>query len=132
MNGSILTDIKKMLGIMEDDESFDLDITIIINDAFHRLNQLGVGPTKAFSITSKDDMWEDFWGNLDEIATVPTYIYLKVKSVFDPPSGGAADAISRMIDEKEWLLNADCDPTDDETEIINLSPLWDDDDEESE
>jgi hypothetical protein len=124
MHNSILTDIKKMLGIMEDDESFDTDIIILINDAFHRLNQLGVGPTKGYSIESKDDTWEDFWCDLPPLPTVPVYIYLKVKKVFDPPTGGAIESINRMIEEKEFLMNLDVDPTPEEIEVMNVPTVW--------
>lgn len=109
-DSSILIDIKKLLNISEDDEAFDKEIILYINDAFHRLNQLGVGPTAGFEITSSEDTWNDFWGSLPALNSVPVYIYLYVRRSFDPPSGGLLDAINNQIKEKEWLLNVDVDP----------------------
>ena len=63
MNNSILNDIKKLLGIMESYEHFDVDIIIHINTAFSTLTQLGVGPSEGFSITNKTETWADFIGD---------------------------------------------------------------------
>ena len=82
---SILTSIKKLLGIAEDYEAFDMDIIIHINSAFMILNQLGVGPDEPFTITDKNDLWTDFISDT-KLETVKSYIYLKVKMMFDPPS----------------------------------------------
>ena len=45
MEESILTSIKKLLGITEDYEQFDTDIIIHINSVFMILTQIGVGPS---------------------------------------------------------------------------------------
>ena len=57
---SILTSIKKMLGITEEYEHFDADLVMHINSVFMILTQLGVGPDKGFSISGKDEVWSDF------------------------------------------------------------------------
>ena len=57
---SILTSIKKLLGIAEEYNHFDQDIIIHINSVFSVLTQLGVGPANGFSITDKDATWNDF------------------------------------------------------------------------
>lgn len=107
MNNSILNDIKKLLGIMESYEHFDVDIIIHINTAFSTLTQLGVGPSDGFSITNKTETWADFIGDdYLKFQSVKTYIYLKVRMIFDPPSNSSAtEAIKSTISELEWRLN---------------------------
>ena len=103
---SILTSIKKLLGPGEDDTQFDADIIIFINGAIMRLNQLGIGPPGGYSITDKDDKWSDLLGTREDLDAVKTYIYLKVRLVFDPPqSGFLVDAIKSQITELESTLN---------------------------
>lgn len=111
MSDSILTSIKKLLGIAENYEFFDADVIMNINMAFMVLYQLGVGPSTAFSITDKSATWSDFLGDATDLEGVKTYIFLKVKRVFDPPQSSAAmEAIKQSIDELEWRLNAAVDP----------------------
>lgn len=106
---SILTSIKKMLGIIEEDESFDIDIIIHINTAFSTLTQLGVGPKEGFAIRDKTTLWTDFVDDI-RLENVRSYIYLKVRQVFDPPTNSAVlDAISRQISELEWRMNVTTD-----------------------
>lgn len=106
---SILTSIKKMLGIIEEDESFDIDIIIHINTAFSTLTQLGVGPKEGFAIRDKTTLWTDFVDDI-RLENVRSYIYLKVRQVFDPPTNSAVlDAISRQISELEWRMNVTAD-----------------------
>lgn len=103
---SILTSIKKLLGIMEEYEHFDQDIIMHINSAFMVLTQLGVGPSEGFSISDGTAIWTDFVSDLTKVEAIKTYVYLKVKSVFDPPTSSAViDSIDRTIKELEWRLN---------------------------
>lgn len=102
---SILTSIKKLLNIAEDYEYFDADIIMHINSTLLVLTQLGVGPPNGFIISDKKDIWDDFIGDAN-LEMVKSYIYLKVKLLFDPPTSSAAmDAANRMISEFEWRLN---------------------------
>ena len=101
---SILTSIKKMLGIQEEYEHFDVDIIMHINTALMILTQMGVGPSEGFMIEDKYDFWEDFV--TENMEAVKTYVYLKVRLVFDPPSSSAVmESINRTISELEWRLN---------------------------
>lgn len=101
---SILTSIKKLLGIVEADTSFDVDIIIYINAAFAVLTQLGVGPI-GFSITDKNDSWSDFMGDDTRYELAKSYVFLKVKTIFDPPaSSTVAEAYKQMISEYEFRL----------------------------
>lgn len=103
---SILGTIKKMLGISYTDDGFNTDIIMDINAVFMILNQLGVGPDDCFSILSNNEVWSDFIGESTNIEGVKSYIYLKVRLMFDPPaSSSILDAINRQISELEWRLN---------------------------
>lgn len=106
MDESILISIKKLLGLDENYEVFDKDIIIHINMALSTLNQLGVGPEKGFMIEDKDAVWSDFIGNNEKLNSVQTYVYLKVKLVFDPPlSSAVMEANKQLISELEWRIN---------------------------
>lgn len=106
MNESILTSIKKLLGIAADYTSFDTDIIIHINSVFMILNQLGVGPSEGFKIDSDTQLWMQYIQDEDQLEAVKTYIYLKVKQVFDPPlSSAVMESNKQLINELEWRLN---------------------------
>ena len=106
MNESILTSIKKLLGVPEDYEHFDMDITMHINSVFMILNQLGVGPSDGFSITDKTASWSDFISDNKKLEAVKSYVYMKVRLLFDPPlSSAVMDCINKVINELEWRLN---------------------------
>lgn len=106
MKDSILTSIKKLLGIAEDCTDFDEDITLHINTTFMILNQLGIGPKEGFRISNKKDVWDDFIEEEDNLEGIKTYMYLKVKMVFDPPLNSATiQAYNDYIKEFEWRLN---------------------------
>lgn len=111
MSDSILVSIKKLLGITEEYDYFDADIIMHINMAFMVLYQLGVGPKTPFSIEDASATWSDFMGDSTDLAGVKTYVFLKVKLVFDPPQSSAAmEAIKQNIAELEWRLNVTADP----------------------
>ena len=110
MNESILTTIKKKLGISEEYEHFDQDIITDINSVLTILMQLGVGPEEGFSITGKDEVWSDFISDISKLELVKSYIYMKVRLMFDPPSSSAViDVIKSLISESEWRLNVQVD-----------------------
>ena len=104
---SILTSIKKLLGIAQECTDFDMDLIIHINSVLMILTQLGVGPEKGFTIKDSRDLWEDFLENdLSKLEAVRTFVYLKVRLIFDPPSNSAViESINRTISELEWRLN---------------------------
>lgn len=108
---SILTSVKKQLGIAEDYEHFDPDIIIHINSVFSILNQLGVGPPEGFSISDETSVWTDFIGDSLKLELVKTYVYLKVRLIFDPPTSSAVmDAFKQNIAELEWRISVTVDP----------------------
>lgn len=103
---SILTSIKKLLGITEEDEHFDPDLIMHINSVFTILTQLGVGPSEGFRIEDESATWDDFIDEDDNLDAVKSYIHLRVKLLFDPPlSSTVIESMNRMISEFEWRLN---------------------------
>lgn len=103
---SILTSIKKLLGIEEEYEHFDADLIMHINSVFMILTQIGVGPSEGFMIQDAESVWTDFLPANSNLEAVKTYIHLKVKLVFDPPTSSAViESMNRMINELEWRLN---------------------------
>lgn len=105
---SILNDTKKLLGISDDDTSFDLDIVIHINSEFSTLTDIGVGPENGFAIDDADDDWDDFIADdIVMLSKVKTCVFLKAKLLFDPPSTSfLLDSINKQLQEAEWRLNA--------------------------
>lgn len=109
---SILTSIKKLLGIAEDYEHFDQDLIIHINSVLSVLTQLGVGPSEGFSIEDENATWDDFIPEDKRLSSIRSYVYMKVKLLFDPPlSSSVMESMNRMISEFEWRLNVTAEPT---------------------
>lgn len=103
---SILTSIKKLLGIEEEHEHFDPDIIMHINSVLMILTQLGVGPSEGFMIEDKNATWYDFIPDDQNLEAVKSYMHLRVKLLFDPPlSSAVMESMNRMISEFEWRLN---------------------------
>jgi len=117
MEQSILISTKKILGIDKDYTVFDLDIITHINTAFSTLTQLGVGPANGFMIEDDTAVWSDFIpdypagaappsGDDLQYNSVKTYVFLKVRQLFDPPSTSyLITAVEKQIQELEWRLN---------------------------
>lgn len=105
---SILTTIKKLLNVSESDTNFDVDITVHINSALSVLTQLGVGPTSGFSISDASEEWTDFVPENPKLEMIKSYVFLKTRIVFDPPTNSTImEANKAAIAELEWrILNA--------------------------
>ena len=101
---SIVNTIKKSLGIDPSDDSFDQDLIPIINTVIFTLSQIGVGPIHGFTVTTIDDKWSDYLTNATiNLEAVKTYIYLKTKLVFDPPTNSTViENINATLKELEW------------------------------
>lgn len=103
---SILTSIKKLLGIPEEYNHFDQDIIMHINSVFSVLTQLGVGPANGFTITDKDAAWNDFIKDDPRLEMIKSYMHQKVKLLFDPPlSSAVIESTNRILSELEWRIN---------------------------
>lgn len=106
---SILTSVKKLLGITEECKHFDTDIIIHINSVFLTLQQIGVGPSNGFSISDEYATWDSYLPEDNpSFEAVKSYIYLKVRLLFDPPSSSAVmESMKNMANELEWRLNVE-------------------------
>lgn len=106
MSDSILNSTKKVLNLADDYEAFDQDVIMHINSVFSTLNQLGVGPVEGFMIEDADQEWTAFLAGDPRLNHVKTYVYLRVRMLFDPPTTGYhKDAMVDQIKELEWRLN---------------------------
>lgn len=106
MADSILDSTKKILGLAADYTPFDLDIITHINGTFSHLNQLGIGPETGFTIEDNEETWDDYAVPSVQLNLVRTYLFLKVRMLFDPPSTSyLIEAMNRQIQEHEWRLN---------------------------
>lgn len=106
MSESILHSTKKILGLEADYLAFDMDIILLINSAFSTLHQLGVGPDEGFAIEDDTAEWGDFLEDDYRLNSVKSYVYLKVRVVFDPPTTSfVLSALQEQIKEHEWRLN---------------------------
>lgn len=103
MSDSILTSTKKVLGLSESDTSFDIDIVLHINSVFSTLNQLGIGPETGFEIEDATSVWMDFLENDARLNSVKSYIYLRVRLLFDPPTSSYhISALQNQVEQMEW------------------------------
>lgn len=104
---SILVSVKKLLGIDAEYTIFDPDIIIHINTAFAVLNQLGVGPEEGFMIESDSEVWDNYIVDYN-FMMAKTFVFLKVKIAFDPPSSTALlESMNRQLDELTWRLEVE-------------------------
>lgn len=104
---SILISIKKLIGLDPDYTEFDTDLIIHINSVFLDLEQLGAGSQDGFFIEGSTETWEDFLPDDPLVLnSIKSYMYLKVKKLFDPPtSSSAMDSLNSLIDRFEWRIN---------------------------
>ena len=103
---NILSSIKKLLGIPTEETAFDSDIIMHINSVFMILNQLGIGPTDGFTISDDYALWSDFIPDGQNLELVKSYMYMKVRLLFDPPTNSSVlTSMEKTINEFEWRLN---------------------------
>lgn len=122
-DGSILNDVKKVLGLDKDYQAFDQDIILFINSTMGILRQVGFGPKDGFRITGSEETWTDYYGDIVKYEFVKDYIYCKVRVQFDPPQNSfGLDALNKQIDELLWRINF-------EFELEQSPDLKDDDDD---
>lgn len=104
--GSILTEVKKTLNLAAGYTAFDEDIKLYINGVFSTLAQLGIGPEIGYAIEDATPTWDDFLGGDLQLNSVKTYMYLRVRMLFDPPQTGfLMEALQKQISELEWRMN---------------------------
>lgn len=106
MEASIFNSTKKVLGLDEGYDAFDLNVLTFINSSLATLDQLGVGPVGGLVIDGPDSVWDDLSVPDNQLGLVKTYIFLKVRMLFDPPTTSfAISAFNEQIKEYEWRLN---------------------------
>lgn len=107
---SILLSVKKMLGLDKDYDVFDPELIIHINTVFGTLHQLGVGPEDQFRISGDSDLWSEFTTEGEQTDEVKSYVYLRVRLLFDPPSSSfVLSSFKEQLQELEWRLNVKAD-----------------------
>ena len=106
---SILDSTKKLLSIPLESDYFDHDVLTYINSAFSTLKQLGAKIPSDFYVSDSTSTWDDIGGNPDVIPHIRSYVYLKVRMIFDPPTGGVKEAYDNQIKELEWRINSEDD-----------------------
>jgi len=113
MEESILLSTKKIVGVAEEYTAFDLDIITHINTALSTLTQLGVGPAEGFTIDDASELWHDFIEDDKQYHSVKSYVFLRVRQLFDPPATSyLIAAFDKQIEELEWRLNVHREETD--------------------
>lgn len=106
MMSSILNTTKKILGIDFSYRAFDTDIVTHINATFATLNQLGVGPVEGITILGPDEDWEDYDIPANQLGLIKSYVYLKVRMYFDPPTTSfLLTAMENQLKELEWRIS---------------------------
>lgn len=103
---TILSDVKKQVGIVPDYDAFDDQLLLDINAAFATLHQLGVGPEEGFLVDA-DTTWDEYIST-ERLNFIKSYVAMKVRVMFDPPTSSfALDAITKQIAEYEWRINSE-------------------------
>lgn len=111
MDDSILDSVKNALGIVTEYRYFDSQILMHVNSVFTILQQLGVGPSDGFSIEDEIAIWSDFLEDPSSLNLVQSYMYLRVRMLFDPPTNSfLMDSMKQQVQEYEWRLNVAVDP----------------------
>ena len=120
MDESILNSVKKLIGIDEKDDNFDVDIRMHINSMFTVLMEIGVNHGTGYFIEGPDEVWGDYitdeWDNysipkMPLLNMIKSWMYLRVKLLFDPPpSSSTAESFKRIADEFEWRIQIAVDP----------------------
>lgn len=125
--GSILNDTKKALGLDAEYKAFDPDVMMHINSVFTILQQLGIGPDEGFMIEDETPTWDIFLATDKRLNSVKSYMYLRVRLLFDPPQMSFhVKALQDQIQEFEWRLNVQREST----SWVNPTPVTLPDEEE--
>lgn len=106
MTDSILKSIRKVVGVGPEDDSFDIDLIMHINSVLSILHQLGIGPDEGFMIENEVPTWAQFIGDEKTLNPVKSYVYLRVRLLFDPPQNSfLVTSMENQVKEMEWRLN---------------------------
>lgn len=104
-DNSILTQVKKSVGLAKEYDAFDMDILLHINSVIATLSQLGVELVSQ-EVTGYDETWESIFGNNKKLNFIKSYVYIKVRLLFDPPtSSTVSQSLENQAKEYEWRIN---------------------------
>lgn len=131
MKESILNSIKSLLGISDEDTAFDNDILVNINAAFSTLFQVGVGDKIHYFISDETTTWDDLFDKEEDLIDfIKLYTYMKVRLGFDPPTNSfVLEAIKQQMQELEYRILLQADPSDYFTTDVDRYPEDPDNDE---
>lgn len=108
---SILISVKKALNLAADYDPFDPELIMLINSEFAVLYQVKVGPSEPYEIVDATNEWSEFIQDRKSINMVKTYIFARVKQLFDPEVNSFTQEARRKIaDEMLFRLNVISDP----------------------
>ena len=106
MTDSIFSSVKKVVGLLGDDGSFDEDILLHINTVVSTLRQLGLSIPSDFYVRDDVQTWRDLLGEYRDLDLVKSYMTMKVRLMFDPPpSSFGLASMTEMVNEFEWRIN---------------------------
>ena len=106
MADSIFNSVKKVVGLLGDDGSFDEDILLHINSVVSTLRQLGLSIPADFYVRDDVQTWQDLLGEFRDLDLVKSYMTMKVRLMFDPPSSSfGLKSMEEMVKEYEWRIN---------------------------
>lgn len=108
---SILLSVKHALGLTEEYDYFDPDIIMHINSVLMILNQIGIGPAEGLVVSNENQVWADITTDISKLSAIKSYVYLRVRLLFDPPSSSfVLSSMENQSKELEWRLNVMVDP----------------------
>jgi hypothetical protein len=95
-----------MVGVDPSLTVFD-DVSLMhINSVFADLEQLGVGPIGGFMIEDDAPTWDAFFGDDVRLSSIKSYVYFRVRLMFDPPQTSyLIDSLNKQVEKMEWRLN---------------------------
>ena len=106
MADSIFNSVKKVVGLLGDDDSFDEDILLHINSVVSTLRQLGLSIPADFYVRDDVQTWQNLLGEFRDLDLVKSYMTMKVRLMFDPPSSSfGLKSMEEMVKEYEWRIN---------------------------
>lgn len=102
---SILLSIRQLLGIPTQDNNFDAELILHINNSISILTQIGIGPPTGFKITGTSETWESLTQGRLDLEMIKTAVYLRVRLTFDSPQNSfLVTSIQEQLKELDWRI----------------------------
>lgn len=101
---NILADIRQYCVGTTEDDFFDPTFITHVDSAFLELQDLGV-LDEPFTISTKEEKWNDITDNFGQLPHIREWIKIKVKTLFDPPKSAAQnEAYKGQLDRLEYRM----------------------------